>query len=95
MRDNEGFNILHNGVHRTFRDRKDFALEAALVKLEQEVIPMKARRAVCSEVKGYSLKTVVAQKQLAGLGIFSSKTGRAYWPNLVRVASLSIDSETL
>lgn len=29
MRDNEGYDIVHNGVHRTFRDRKDFALEAA------------------------------------------------------------------
>jgi hypothetical protein len=29
MRDNEGFQILHNVVPRTFRDRKDFAYEAA------------------------------------------------------------------
>jgi len=29
MRDNEGFEILHNGVPRTFRDRKDTAYDAA------------------------------------------------------------------
>lgn len=29
MRENEGFDILHNGVLRTFRDRKDMAYEAA------------------------------------------------------------------
>jgi hypothetical protein len=29
MRENEGFDILHNGVPRTFRDRKDMAYEAA------------------------------------------------------------------
>ena len=29
MRDNEGFDILHNGVPRTFRDMKATAYEAA------------------------------------------------------------------
>jgi hypothetical protein len=29
MRENEGFDILYNGVPRTFRDRKDMAYEAA------------------------------------------------------------------
>ena len=29
MRETEGFDILHNGVPRTFRDRKDMAYEAA------------------------------------------------------------------
>jgi len=29
MRANEGYDILHNGVPRTFRDRKDIAYEAA------------------------------------------------------------------
>ena len=29
MRDNEGFEIRHNGVTRTFRDRRDTAFEAA------------------------------------------------------------------
>jgi hypothetical protein len=29
MRDNEGYDILYNGVPRTFRDRKDIAFEAA------------------------------------------------------------------
>ena len=29
MRDNEGFDILHNGVPRTFRDLKETAHEAA------------------------------------------------------------------
>ena len=29
MRDNEGYDILHNGVPRTFRDRREMAYEAA------------------------------------------------------------------
>jgi len=29
MRENEGFDILHNGVPRTFRDQKALAYEAA------------------------------------------------------------------
>ena len=29
MRDDEGFEIRHNGVPRTFRDRRDTAFEAA------------------------------------------------------------------
>jgi hypothetical protein len=29
MRQNEGFDILHNGVPRTFRDQKTLAYEAA------------------------------------------------------------------
>jgi hypothetical protein len=29
MRENEGFDILHNGVPRTFRDQKAMAYEAA------------------------------------------------------------------
>lgn len=29
MRENEGFDILHNGVARTFRDQKAMAYEAA------------------------------------------------------------------
>jgi hypothetical protein len=29
MRENEGFNILHNGVPRTFRDQKAMAYDAA------------------------------------------------------------------
>jgi hypothetical protein len=29
MRDNEGFDILHNGMPRTFRDQKALAYEAA------------------------------------------------------------------
>jgi hypothetical protein len=29
MRDGEGYQILHNGVPRTFRDRRDTALDAA------------------------------------------------------------------
>jgi hypothetical protein len=29
MRDNEGFEIRHNGVPRTFRDKRDTAFEAA------------------------------------------------------------------
>jgi hypothetical protein len=29
MRDNEGFQILHNGVSRTFRDKRETAFEAA------------------------------------------------------------------
>jgi hypothetical protein len=29
MRDSEGFDILHNNVPRTFRDRKEIAYEAA------------------------------------------------------------------
>jgi hypothetical protein len=29
MRDNEGYDILHDGVPRTFRDRRDIAFEAA------------------------------------------------------------------
>ena len=29
MRDNEGYEILHNGVPRTFRDRKETAYAAA------------------------------------------------------------------
>ena len=29
MRDGQGYEILHNGVPRTFRDRRETALEAA------------------------------------------------------------------
>jgi hypothetical protein len=29
MRDNEGFDILHNGVPRTFRDREDVGFASA------------------------------------------------------------------
>jgi hypothetical protein len=29
FRDDEGYDILHNGVRRTFRDRKEVAYEAA------------------------------------------------------------------
>jgi hypothetical protein len=29
MRENEGFDILHNGMQRTFRDQKAMAYEAA------------------------------------------------------------------
>jgi hypothetical protein len=29
MREDEGFDILHSGVPRTFRDKKDMAYEAA------------------------------------------------------------------
>ena len=29
MRDNEGFEILHNGVPRAFRDKRETAFEAA------------------------------------------------------------------
>jgi hypothetical protein len=29
MRDNEGFEIRHNGVPRTFRDKREIAFEAA------------------------------------------------------------------
>jgi len=29
MRENEGFDILHNGLRRTFRDQKAMAYEAA------------------------------------------------------------------
>ena len=29
MRDNQGYEILHNGVPRTFRDKREIAFEAA------------------------------------------------------------------